>query len=140
GCTGGRIPGFTISTVTAEPMHVGTICDNGTICQAQVVDRRLGDYFTVDIDTEGKVWTVYSDTRQGGAIALASFVRQTGGPSFKAGLPPVTPPTTAAAPKPGGDLPATGQQEPGRILLVLLALSVGVSQLGRFVDRGRRLA
>ncbi|HUQ40116.1 MAG TPA: hypothetical protein VM030_08150, partial [Acidimicrobiales bacterium] len=47
GCTGGRIPGFTISTVTAEPMHVGTICDNGTICQAQVVDRRLGDYFTV---------------------------------------------------------------------------------------------
>jgi hypothetical protein len=41
----------------------------GTICQAQLIDRRLGDYFTIDIDTTGAVVAAYSDTRQGGAGA-----------------------------------------------------------------------
>jgi hypothetical protein len=54
----------------------------GTICQAQLVDRRLGDYFTIDVDTTGALVTAYSDTRQGGSVALPAFFRQTGGTSY----------------------------------------------------------
>jgi hypothetical protein len=46
------------------------------------VDRRLGDYFTIDIDTGGAVVAAYSDTRQGGAVALPAFFRQTGGTTY----------------------------------------------------------
>jgi hypothetical protein len=60
----------------------------GTTCQAQLIDRRLGDYFTIDIDTTGALVAAYSDTRQGGAVALPAFLRQTGGTSFFKGPPP----------------------------------------------------
>jgi hypothetical protein len=59
----------------------------GTICQAELVDRRLGDYFTIDIDTTGGLVAAYSDTRQGGSVALPGFVKQTGGTSFAKGPP-----------------------------------------------------
>ncbi|HEX4734982.1 MAG TPA: hypothetical protein VH247_11245, partial [Thermoleophilaceae bacterium] len=66
------------------PFHVGTVCMGGTICQAEVVDRRLGDYFTIDTDTTGALVAAYSDTRQGGSVALPAFFRQTGGTTFVA--------------------------------------------------------
>ena len=75
-------PGFRVKKATPEPFHVGTVCMGGTICQAQAIDRRLGDYFTIDIDNKGRVAAAYSDTRQGGAVALPAFFRQSGGPSF----------------------------------------------------------
>jgi hypothetical protein len=59
----------------------------GTICQAQAIDRRLGDYFTIDIDTSGGLVAAYSDTRQGGAVSLPSFLRQTAGPKFSKAKP-----------------------------------------------------
>ena len=59
----------------------------GTTCQAQLIDRRLGDYFTIDIDTTGALVAAYSDTRQGGAVSLPAFLRQTGGTSFFKGPP-----------------------------------------------------
>jgi hypothetical protein len=71
-----------MSKATPVPFHVGTICMGGTICQAMLVDRRLGDYFTIDIDTTGAVVLAYSDTRQGGAVSLPAFQRQTGGTLF----------------------------------------------------------
>jgi hypothetical protein len=74
--------GFRVAKATPEPFHVGTVCMGGTICQAQLIDRRLGDYFTIDIDKAGRVVAAYSDTRQGGAVALPAFFRQSGGPSF----------------------------------------------------------
>jgi hypothetical protein len=40
------------------------------------------DYFTVDVDAQGRLVAGYSDTRQGGAVALPAFFRQAGGPSF----------------------------------------------------------
>lgn len=80
GCGRSDVPGFTVSTATPDPVHHGTICNSGTVCQAQGVDRRLGDYFTVEIDNTGRMWAGYSDTRQGGAVALPGFVRQSGGP------------------------------------------------------------
>jgi hypothetical protein len=88
GCSTASSPGFKVTRATPEPFHVGTVCMGGTICQAQLVDRRLGDYFTIDIDTRGDVVAAYSDTRQGGAVALPGFFKQTGGTSFLSKRPP----------------------------------------------------
>src|SRR5919109_109180 len=82
GCSKSTVPGFKTTRATPEPFHVGTVCMGGTICQAQLVDRRLGDYFTIDIDTKGSVVAAYSDTRQGGSVSLPAFFRQTGGTSY----------------------------------------------------------
>jgi hypothetical protein len=87
GCAESTHPGFRITKATPEPFAVGTVCMGGTICQAQLVDRRLGDYFTIDVDTTGGLVIAYSDTRQGGAVALPAFLRQTGGPTFLKGAP-----------------------------------------------------
>ena len=88
GCTGSTSPGFKITRATPVPFHTGTICMGGTTCQAMLIDRRLGDYFTIDIDTTGALVAAYSDTRQGGAVSLPAFLRQTGGTSFFKGPPP----------------------------------------------------
>jgi hypothetical protein len=82
GCSKSAAPGFKTTRATPEPFHVGTVCMGGTVCQAQAVDRRLGDYFTIDVDTTGALVAAYSDTRQGGAVALPAFFRQTGGTSY----------------------------------------------------------
>jgi len=82
GCKGSLPPGFRVSRATPEPFHTGTVCMGGTTCQAFLVDRRLGDYFTIDVDTTGALVAAYSDTRRGGAISLPAFIRQTGGPTF----------------------------------------------------------
>lgn len=74
---------FTRSVATPTPVHQGTICNSGTVCQAQGVDRRLGDFFTLDIDNTGHVWIGYPDTRQEGAVCLPGFVRQEGGPRLR---------------------------------------------------------
>ena len=87
GCAGSTSPGFKVTRATPVPFHIGTICMGGTTCQAQLIDRRLGDYFTIDIDTTGALVAAYSDTRQGGAVALPAFLRQTGGTSFLKGPP-----------------------------------------------------
>jgi hypothetical protein len=87
GCTDSTSPGFKVTKATPVPFHVGTICMGGTTCQAELIDRRLGDYFTIDIDTTGAVVAAYSDTQQGGAVSLPAFLRQTGGTSFTKGPP-----------------------------------------------------
>jgi hypothetical protein len=87
GCLGSTSPGFRTSRATPDPFHVGTICMGGTTCQAFLIDRRLGDYFTIDIDTTGALVAAYSDTRQGGAVSLPAFFRQIGGSSFSKGAP-----------------------------------------------------
>jgi hypothetical protein len=85
GCKGTASPGFTVTRATPEPFHTGTVCTGGTICQAELIDRRLGDYFVIDIDREGNLLAAYSDTRQGGAVALPAFFKQIGGTSFNRG-------------------------------------------------------
>ena len=65
---------------TTEPVHTGTICTGGTACQAQAIDRRLGDYFANTIDRDGNTLISVSDTRQGGAVSLPLAIRQVGGP------------------------------------------------------------
>jgi LPXTG-motif cell wall-anchored protein len=113
GC-GGFPPRFLAAQATKEPFHKGTVCAQGTVCQAQLIDRRLGDYFTIDIDTTGAMVAAYSDTRQEGAVALPAFIRQTGGPSFHTPKAAAAPnPKPAPKPAVGGtkqkpSLPATG--------------------------------
>jgi hypothetical protein len=64
-----------------DRVHTGTICTGGTFCQAQAIDRRLGDYFANAIDRDGNVYISVSDTRQGGGVALPFVIRQVGGPT-----------------------------------------------------------
>jgi hypothetical protein len=82
GCRGSRKPGFRTTVATPRAVHTSTICQGGTACQAMAIDRRLGDFFTIEIDNAGHVWGGYSDTAEGGATALPGFVHQSGGIPF----------------------------------------------------------
>jgi hypothetical protein len=84
GCGRSNKPGFRRATATDDPIHRGTICQGGTACQAMGIDRRLGDYFSIEIAGNGLMWAGYSDTRQGGSVALPGLVRQRSGPRFLA--------------------------------------------------------
>ncbi|MCW2681382.1 MAG: hypothetical protein JWM62_2783 [Frankiales bacterium] len=118
GCAGGGTPSFSVATATKEPVHTGTICQGGTTCQARLIDRRLGDYFSMEVDGTGRMYMGYSDTRTPGAVSLPGFVRQSGGPSLLApkSVPGKAPTATTGQPAPvvepvaapGGALPATG--------------------------------
>jgi hypothetical protein len=115
GCAASAIPGFNVTTATPEPLHRGTICMGGTVCQAEAVDRRLGDYFSIEIDATGRMVAAYSDTRREGAVSLPAFFRQKAGPSFFGGslAPSTAKPATVVKPKPvvkgaKQTLPATG--------------------------------
>ena len=94
---------------SSEPVHSGTICTGGTLCQAQAIDRRLGDYFANAVDRNGNTYISVSDTRQGGGVSLPLVIRQTGGPTigdpyanaelwgaYPKPAPPATDPCTAA--------------------------------------------
>lgn len=140
GCEASATPGFTVTRATSEPMHRGTICQNGTVCQAQGIDRRLGDYFSIEIDATGRMVAAYSDTRAGGTVALPGFLRQSGGPTFFAPKQAVAKPVV----KPGGpkpvpakpvvkgvrkELPATGVGDTSMAAgLVLLACAAAISR------------
>ncbi len=114
GCHG-KAPTFTRAVMTKEPMHTGTVCMGGTACQATATDRRLGDYFSVDVTGDGMLYAGYSDTRQGGAVSLPAFVRQTAGTPLVGGAtvtPPKVKPPKAKPPvtttEPRTTLPTTG--------------------------------
>jgi hypothetical protein len=85
GCVDSTQPGFAEVQSSSEPVHYGTICQGGTLCQAEAVDRRLGDYFANEIDGNGNLYISVSDTRQGGSVSLPLVIRQTGGPTFTSG-------------------------------------------------------
>jgi hypothetical protein len=99
GCEGGGAPSFAVATATQEPLHTGTICQGGTTCQAFAIDRRLGDYFSLEIDGTGHMYVGYSDTRVPGAVALPGFVRQASGPAL-------------LVPKPAGQAPGANTGQP----------------------------
>ena len=134
GCATSRTPGFSTAVATKDPVHTGTICQGGTTCQAFLIDRRLGDYFSVDVDGTGRMYVGYSDTRVAGSVSLPGFVRQAGGPSLlrptatSGSAPtattgqPAKPVPAAGTPAGSGSLPATGSdaQLPAAAALALL--------------------
>jgi hypothetical protein len=103
GCGGSKTPSFALATMTPEPIHTGTICQGGTTCQATATDRRLGDYFSVDIDNEGMMYAGYSDTARDGIVSLPAFVRQSSGAPLV-----VQPPKGHKPPTKGGGSGGTG--------------------------------
>ena len=82
-------PQFTVVNASGRPVHEGRICLNGTTCNAnpdfEGGDRRLGDFFTVNFDNEGRLFIVSADTmlnnRDGGAKPVGNpiFIKQTTG-------------------------------------------------------------
>jgi hypothetical protein len=86
-CGQAQPPVYEVALATPEPFHSGTICSEGTTCQAEVpeaVDRRLGDYHTNAISAGGKMLIAYSDTsfKPDGAVSHPAFIRQATGIDF----------------------------------------------------------
>ena len=76
------LAGFQVVQASQTPVHHGQVCTGGTVCQARLVDRRLGDYFGNEIADNGAMVIAVSDTEQGGSVALPLAIRQVSGPSF----------------------------------------------------------
>ena len=141
GCSGSDEPGFNITQASAKPVHFGTICMGGTVCQAELVDRRLGDYFANEIDGNGNTYISVSNTsaeEAGGSVALPFIIRQVSGPKFNGEPEPTPDPPEDGTDPTGGDgtlgegdgrgvLPATG----GGALVGLGLLLIGGSAVLR---------
>lgn len=141
GCRTSTVPSFSVATATKEPLHTGTICQGGTTCQALAIDRRLGDYFSMEVDGTGRMYLGYSDTRVPGGVALPGFVRQSGGPALLApksapgrtatattGQPAAAVPASTLPRAQGRTLPTTGPDAllPAAGALLLLGLATAV--------------
>ena len=79
------------ATVNASgrPIHSGGICQSGTLCVVTSQDRRLGDYFTDNLDANGCVIVATGDTTTTDPIthrerawSLPLFIHQDEGPSL----------------------------------------------------------
>jgi hypothetical protein len=63
-------PRWTVVDASHGPVHRGQICLSGTTCNASTSfpagDRRLGDFYTINYDKDGKLFVVGADTTRGG--------------------------------------------------------------------------
>jgi hypothetical protein len=82
-------PQKSIVDAAGRVIHIGWVCQGGTLCVATGQDRRLGDYFTNTLDARGCVLIATGDTRltdptTGGPLPTARplFIRQNSGPSL----------------------------------------------------------
>jgi hypothetical protein len=85
-CSGGGVvkvpPQFSVADVAHRPIHVGQFPCNGTGCNASG-DRRLGDFFTINYDAEGRLFVTTGDTTLKGPggvelqVSRPLFVRAT---------------------------------------------------------------
>ena len=71
----GAIPGATVTT--------GGIFVDGTICEAEQTDRRLGDFITCIVDKDGRVQVAFGTTTTGHGISSPAYVRQVDGPRLR---------------------------------------------------------
>jgi hypothetical protein len=80
---------WTVADASHGPVHVGDICLNGTACNASSSfssgDRRLGDFYTVNYDKDGRVFVVGGSTVRPGKdgnlpTSVPIFVAATSGP------------------------------------------------------------
>lgn len=59
-------PRFAVANASGTPIHDGPICLEGTYCNAltdfAAGDRRLGDFFTVNFDADGRLFIASGDT------------------------------------------------------------------------------
>ena len=84
---------WTVADASHGPIHVGAICLNGTACNASTDfpagDRRLGDFYTVNYDKDGRIFVVGGSTVRPGAdiqmpTSVPIFIGATSGPKMVA--------------------------------------------------------
>ena len=84
-------PQFSVANASGRPIHKGAVCLAGTTCNASIGatgDRRLGDFFTVNFDKDGKLFIVSADTTlkspTGGPKPVGNpiFIKQSSGGSL----------------------------------------------------------
>jgi len=109
-CGESHPPVYEVAVATPEPFHNGTICSQGTICQVGGTDRRLGDYHTNSVTTDGRMVIAYSDTslEPESAISKPGFIRQSGGIDFHPDVPTPTTVGAVEATPGGGTLAVSG--------------------------------
>ena len=105
-----------------SPIHNGGMCQSGTTCVATGQDRRLGDFFTDSIDSNGCVLIASGETSTDPSAATSRpiFVHQTSGTSLT-----------------GQDCAAPASNVPEAPLTVLL-FGAGVAATAAVVLRRRR--
>ena len=84
-CGEERAPEF-VRAFASDPIHRGTICTFGLGCNVFVSgDRRLGDFFTMEVARDGALMIAYGETvtKPSGAISRPAFVLQSGGLDFR---------------------------------------------------------
>ncbi|MEA3202183.1 MAG: hypothetical protein QOE90_3611 [Thermoplasmata archaeon] len=72
---GGPVAGAKVTT--------GGICIDGTACEAEAKDRRLGDFITVIVDHAGLAQIAYGTTTTGHSISSPAYIVETGGPRLR---------------------------------------------------------
>jgi hypothetical protein len=102
-------PQWSVANASGRPIHAQKICLNGTNCNAssdfQGGDRRLGDFFTVNYDLNGRLFIAAADTRLanplGGPKPVSNpiFIKQADG------APMLTTPIKARPTRPVCSLP-----------------------------------
>ena len=63
------------------------ICTSGTACAATMGNRNLLDYFDMNVDPQGHVGVVWTDTTNATTMGFIKVARQASGPSLYAGKP-----------------------------------------------------
>jgi hypothetical protein len=80
-------PSFHQTRITQKINHNDNICTSGTACAATGGNRNLLDYMDIDMDRQGHVGFVWSDTTNGIGEPFVKVARQASGPSLIAGQP-----------------------------------------------------
>lgn len=92
-CGGGTVhvaPQFSVADAAGRPVHVGQIPCSGTGCNS-TGDRRLGDFFTMNYDSHGRLFVTTGDTMLKGPggtelqVSRPLFIPAKSGPSMLAG-------------------------------------------------------
>jgi hypothetical protein len=81
-------PKFSQDKISHRPNHDTNICTSGTTCAANPdSNRNLLDYFAIDLDKNGHLGFVWSDTNNATGLPFVKVSRQASGPSLYAGKP-----------------------------------------------------
>ena len=81
-------PTFSQDPIAHRVNHDTNICTAGTACAADPdANRNLADYFAIDIDQQGHLGFVWSDTNNALFGPVVKVSRQASGPSLYAGKP-----------------------------------------------------
>ena len=76
-------PRVSAGPIAGAVVTKGGICLDGTICEAEGKDRRLGDFITIAADRTGTLMVAYGTTTTGHSISSPAFVKQSGGPKLR---------------------------------------------------------